>query len=67
MNRRTLLSSSAALAAAMIPGPLAPLAVARPRQEEPVRFQLPAPNGPYPLGTIALHLTDTARPDPWVP
>ncbi|MFJ9434270.1 alpha/beta hydrolase family protein [Streptomyces sp. NPDC101490] len=67
MNRRTLLSSGVGLAAAMIPGPLAPTAVARPRREEPVRFQLSAPNGPYPLGTISLHLTDTARPDPWVP
>ncbi|WP_274914029.1 alpha/beta hydrolase family protein [Streptomyces sp. WZ-12] len=27
---------------------------------------LPAPTGPYPVGTVALHLTDHHRPDPWV-
>ncbi|WP_405640443.1 alpha/beta hydrolase family protein [Streptomyces uncialis] len=32
-----------------------------------MRFQLPAPSGPYPLGTVSLQLADTARPDPWVP
>ncbi|MFC4529475.1 alpha/beta hydrolase family protein [Sphaerisporangium dianthi] len=26
---------------------------------------LPAPTGPRPVGTTALHLTDTSRPDPW--
>ncbi|MFJ4770841.1 alpha/beta hydrolase family protein [Streptomyces uncialis] len=69
MNRRTLLTSCAGLvtAAATIPGPPASAAAARSRREEPVRFQLPAPNGPYPLGTVSLHLADTTRPDPWVP
>ncbi|MFI6155129.1 alpha/beta hydrolase family protein [Kitasatospora sp. NPDC051170] len=67
MNRRALMSSGAALAAATILGPLAPAALARAGRGEPVRFRLPAPNGPYPLGTVALHLADTARPDPWVP
>ncbi|MEV8108928.1 lipase, partial [Streptomyces sp. NPDC088135] len=68
MNRRTLLTSCAGLVtAATIPGPLASAAVARPQREEPVRFQLPAPSGPYPLGTVAFHLVDTTRPDPWVP
>ncbi|MFJ9692620.1 alpha/beta hydrolase family protein [Kitasatospora sp. NPDC101183] len=67
MNRRTLLSSGAALAAATTLGPLAPAAAARPGREGPVCFQLPAPDGPYPVGTVALHLADTARPDPWVP
>ncbi|GAA5081080.1 putative dienelactone hydrolase [Thermocatellispora tengchongensis] len=28
---------------------------------------LPAPTGPHPVGTTALHLKDTSRPDPWVP
>ncbi|GAA0394277.1 alpha/beta hydrolase [Microbispora corallina] len=28
---------------------------------------LPAPTGPHPVGTTALHLTDTSRSDPWVP
>lgn len=26
---------------------------------------LPAPTGPHPVGTSALHLKDTSRPDPW--
>lgn len=33
----------------------------------PVRFELPAPTGPYAVGTTELHLVDHARPDPWVP
>jgi dienelactone hydrolase len=28
---------------------------------------LPEPTGPYPAGTASLWLTDTSRPDPWVP
>ncbi|MCO1574168.1 alpha/beta hydrolase [Crossiella sp. SN42] len=28
---------------------------------------LPAPTGAHPVGTTSLHLTDKARPDPWVP
>ena len=28
---------------------------------------LPEPTGPYPAGTTSLWLTDTSRPDPWVP
>ncbi|MFJ6569387.1 alpha/beta hydrolase family protein [Streptomyces sp. NPDC091292] len=82
MNRRTLLTSYAGLiTAAAIPGPLASAAVARPRTgvatprtavatpqgEEPVRFQLPSPSGPYPLGTVSFHLADTTRSDPWMP
>ncbi|MBZ4322230.1 alpha/beta hydrolase family protein, partial [Streptomyces huiliensis] len=31
----------------------------------PVPLRLPAPTGPYAIGTVALHLTDAARPDPW--
>ncbi|KJS57346.1 acetylhydrolase [Streptomyces rubellomurinus subsp. indigoferus] len=30
----------------------------------PVRPTLPAPTGPYPVGTVELHLVDTTRPDP---
>jgi predicted dienelactone hydrolase len=33
----------------------------------PATPQLPAPTGPHPVGTTSLHLTDTSRPDPWVP
>src|SRR3984957_7996503 len=28
---------------------------------------LPEPTGPYPAGTASVWLTDTSRPDPWVP
>ncbi|GAA4567420.1 alpha/beta hydrolase [Planotetraspora kaengkrachanensis] len=28
---------------------------------------LPKPTGPHRVGTTSLHLTDTSRPDPWVP
>jgi predicted dienelactone hydrolase len=30
-------------------------------------LSLPKPTGPHPVGTTSLYLTDTARPDPWVP
>jgi dienelactone hydrolase len=30
----------------------------------PARLTLPAPTGPYPVGTLPLHLVDRARPDP---
>ncbi|MEU4432007.1 hypothetical protein AB0F65_15080, partial [Nocardia rhamnosiphila] len=33
---------------------------------EPVRFGLPAPTGPYPVGSTDLHLIDPSREDPWV-
>ncbi|MGV9323748.1 alpha/beta hydrolase family protein [Streptosporangium sandarakinum] len=32
-----------------------------------VELRLPAPSGPYAVGRDVLHLTDTARTDPWVP
>ncbi|GAB2811241.1 lipase [Actinoallomurus bryophytorum] len=31
------------------------------------RLVLPAPSGPYAVGTVALRLVDHSRPDPWVP
>ncbi|GHF95979.1 MULTISPECIES: alpha/beta hydrolase [Amycolatopsis] len=30
------------------------------------RLSLPAPTGPYAVGSVDLHLVDHARPDPWV-
>jgi dienelactone hydrolase len=30
-----------------------------------LRLTLPAPTGPYPIGTVPLHLVDHARQDPW--
>jgi dienelactone hydrolase len=32
----------------------------------PARLGLPAPTGPYAVGSTDLHLVDHARPDPWV-
>lgn len=34
---------------------------------EAVEFTLPAPTGPYRVGSTELHLIDRDRPDPWVP
>ncbi|MFD8498790.1 alpha/beta hydrolase family protein [Amycolatopsis sp. NPDC059657] len=31
------------------------------------QLTLPAPTGVFPVGTSSVHLTDTSRPDPWVP
>ncbi|MEU4535531.1 alpha/beta hydrolase [Streptosporangium sp. NPDC023825] len=36
-----------------------------PQAKTPGPVTLPAPAGPHPVGTTALHLTDTSRPDPW--
>ncbi|MGW3181713.1 alpha/beta hydrolase family protein [Kitasatospora sp. NPDC001119] len=33
----------------------------------PVPLRLPAPTGPWPVGTVALHLVDDSRPDPLLP
>lgn len=57
-KRLTALLAGVALAAS------APTAAASPRA---LRFELPAPTGPHPVGTTELHLVDHARPDPWVP
>jgi predicted dienelactone hydrolase len=33
----------------------------------PAKVRLPAPTGPYAVGTTSLHLVDRSRPDPWRP
>ncbi|MFF9427979.1 alpha/beta hydrolase family protein [Streptomyces sp. NPDC014746] len=33
----------------------------------PVPLRLPPPTGPWPVGTVALHLVDGSRPDPLLP
>ncbi|GAB1819061.1 alpha/beta hydrolase family protein [Herbidospora sp. RD11066] len=38
-----------------------------PQASPPGPVILPAPTGPHAVGTTALHLTDTSRPDPWDP
>jgi len=32
----------------------------------PARFEPPSPTGPHKIGTVALHLVDQSRTDPWV-
>jgi hypothetical protein len=34
-------------------------------QPAQAHLTLPAPTGPYPVGTVSLHLTDRSRPNPW--
>ena len=43
------------------------LGLAAPAPPAADRFTLPAPTGSERLGTVSLHLVDTARTDPWVP
>lgn len=38
---------------------------ARPRADGLARLRLPTPTGPYPVGTVDLHLIDRTRTDPW--
>ncbi|GAA4064910.1 alpha/beta hydrolase family protein [Nonomuraea soli] len=47
------------------PSPNAP--AEPPRTARAVALSLPGPTGSQPVGTVSLHLTDTARPDPWDP
>ncbi|MFE4372806.1 alpha/beta hydrolase family protein [Streptomyces sp. NPDC056835] len=58
----------AAGTASAVPAPVSVTAPATPgsvaRAEAP---QLPRPTGPYAVGRRPLHLTDQARPDPWLP
>ncbi|MBB4913240.1 hypothetical protein [Streptosporangium saharense] len=45
---------------------LATPATAMATPAETPALALPAPTGPYGVGTTALHLEDATRPDPWV-
>ncbi|GAA1073156.1 hydrolase [Kitasatospora arboriphila] len=56
-----LLAAAAAAALAPAAAVGAPAADGLPR----ARLVLPAPSGPYPVGTVSLHLVDPARPEPW--
>ncbi|MGV9302091.1 alpha/beta hydrolase family protein [Nonomuraea sp. NPDC004354] len=61
VGRRGLLGGAAALAAALaLPAPAATALAAG-----PPRLKLPVPTGPHDVGTIALHLVDRGRRDPW--
>ncbi|MEU3371185.1 hydrolase [Streptomyces sp. NPDC006660] len=64
LPRKAFLSAVALTAAACL-GCVAPAVGGAPSSAR-ARVTLPAPTGPYPVGTTALHLTDDSRPDPWV-
>src|SRR5690242_9442209 len=59
-----LLAVATALA---LPGTAVAAEVPALRSAGTVRLTLPEPTGPHRIGTVALHLTDRSRPDPWVP
>ncbi|MEU6550832.1 acetylhydrolase [Streptomyces sp. NPDC046915] len=63
MPRRRVLAAALAVGAAAPIG-AAPQARSASTAPGPVRLTLPAPTGPYPVGTVPLHLVDTSRPDP---
>lgn len=60
LTRRSLLGAAAAAA-------IAPMVVPGPAAAAPARLTLPAPTGPYPVGTVTRHLVDRSRVDPWQP
>lgn len=68
MSRRGLLAGAAALAGGLVlPNwTMAGRAAAAPgTRSSRVRLTLPAPTGPYRIGTVALHLVDHDRQDPY--
>lgn len=66
-TRRAAILSAAAAALPAFARPTAAAAAPRRDRPGPLRLLLPAPTGPYAVGTVALRLVDTVRPDPWVP
>ncbi|MEU9454484.1 acetylhydrolase [Streptomyces sp. NPDC048277] len=67
MSRRRVLGAALA-AGAVVPlaaaGPAWAAAAVQSSTSAPARLRLPEPTGPYPVGTLELHLVDTSRPDP---
>jgi predicted dienelactone hydrolase len=63
MTRRRVLKAAAAAGVALPIG-VASRASAAAATAAPAQLTLPPPTGPYPLGTVALHLVDRSRPDP---
>jgi hypothetical protein len=66
---RTGMSRRRILGAALAAGVAVPIGIARPgwaapASPGPARLTLPRPTGPYPLGTVSLHLVDRSSPDP---
>lgn len=65
MTRRHMIGAAlAAGVGAAVPLGVASRAWAAPTASSPARLTLPPPTGPHPVGTVALHLVDTSRPDP---
>jgi hypothetical protein len=64
VSRRRLLGGAATLASGLAVTPWAGTALAA-EQTARLRLTLPAPTGPYQIGTVSLHLVDHARQDPW--
>ncbi|MFJ6837349.1 alpha/beta hydrolase family protein [Streptomyces sp. NPDC091209] len=74
LTRRALLGTAVASAITSVPMAAAASAQSRPAAASPLaanptptpaRLALPAPTGPHPLGTVAVHLVDRTRVDPW--
>ncbi|MFD1540570.1 alpha/beta hydrolase family protein [Nonomuraea guangzhouensis] len=65
---RQLLAAAAGLAvlaASACSAPTPPRSAAKPSVTSTGPATLPAPTGAHPVGTTALYLKDTSRPDPW--
>lgn len=63
LNRRSLLALGAGVAGSLVlPGAVRAVTTTAAGQ-----VPLPAPTGPYRIGTTALRLVDRSRRDPWVP
>jgi dienelactone hydrolase len=62
-----LLAAVATAATLTLPGTAVAADVPALRAAGTVRLVLPQPTGPHRIGTVALHLVDRSRPDPWVP
>jgi dienelactone hydrolase len=75
-RRAVLMSSAAAFAVSALSArgasaSAAPTSLAFPtsptsRKNGLVRLTLPGLSGPYPVGTVSLHLVDSSRSDPWI-
>ncbi|MFE2326169.1 alpha/beta hydrolase family protein [Streptomyces sp. NPDC059385] len=65
MTRRSMMGAALAAGAAVPLAAVAGPAWADPAEAAPVatRLTLPEPTGPYPVGTVQLHLVDRSRPD----
>ena len=61
MTRRGMIGAALAVGVAL---PIGGVGGAWAASSGPVRLRLPAPTGPHPVGTVALHLVDGSRPDP---